>query len=144
MRGFTAMREMRNTVLTGVLATVLVGGCASLTQSRGTSPLDDADALHNSSRAEQVFRYQSRIANAVLDHYPLFTALEDANGEVAAAEEKMADACSALTQAVLARFAGEELSFAMRLRVMTSIDTCERAAREMDVLLHDVPLANAD
>ncbi len=144
MRGFTARFDITNTVLTGILATTLVSGCASLTPSRATAPRDEPTELNNSSRAEQVFLYQSRVANAVLDQYPLFTALEDANPEVVAAEERMAEACSTLTQAVLARFAGEKLSFGTRLRVMTSIDTCERAAREMDALLHDVSFANAN
>jgi hypothetical protein len=55
----------------------------------------------------------------------------------------MMESCSALSQAVLGHFDGEEPSLNLRWRVMTSIDDCEAAARRTDGLLNDGMIADA-
>ena len=126
-------------VLVGLVA-LLVQACASIGDSRvATSSETDSGA----SRAERVFLYQSRVANALLDRYPLVEVLEDADPEVTAAEARMTESCSALTQAVLMHFEGVEPPLALRFRVMRTLDDCERAARAVDEMLHGFPVAGS-
>ena len=88
------------------------------------------------TRAEQVFRYQGRVANTLLDHYPLLENFANVDPRLIAAEAVMNDACSRLTQAVLTHAAGDELSLSLKLGAMTSIDDCEAATARVEQLLH--------
>jgi len=112
--------------LTLLLATA---GCATL------PPPAAAPSLGKTSRAEQVFLYQSRVADALLDRYPLLSIFGDADPALLDAEAHMTESCSALTRAVLAEIEGERPSLGLRFRVFTSLDDCERAARRIEHLL---------
>ena len=90
------------------------------------------------SRAERIFRYQSRVADALLDEYPLMETFADADPEIINAEARMTEACSPLTRAVLSKLEGNEPSLLLRLEVFTTINDCERAAQRMDRMLNPV------
>lgn len=108
------------------------GGCATV----ATAPSSNAGgATDERTRAEQVFLYQSRVADALLDRYPMQEQFAGADPALVAAEARMTEACSPLTQAVLARYEGEEPSLMLRLQVMNTIDDCERAARDTEHLI---------
>lgn len=125
-RGFVA--PVKSAALALALA-VAGGGCATLPPPATT--MGEAKA----SRAEQVFRYQSRVADALLDRYPLLSIFDDADPALLDAEAHMTRSCSALTRAVLAEVEGERPSLGLRFRVFTSLDDCERAARRIERLL---------
>ena len=82
-----------------------------------------------------MFRYQSHVADVLLDHYPMLDVFAGADPALLAAEARMTEVCSPLTQAVLARFEGQEPSLLLQLKVMETIDDCERAARDTEHLL---------
>jgi len=111
----------------------LGSGCASL-DSAATRSADVAPLAP--SREEQVFRYQSRVADALLDVYPLLDTLTAADPALVDAEQRMTRACGPLTEAVVARLEGREPSLALRWRVFTTTDNCERAAQRIERLLH--------
>ncbi len=79
----------------------------------------------------------------MLDHYPLLEVLENADPSVVDAEARMTESCSPLTQAVLAHMGGERASLGLRMRVMTTLDDCERAARALDELLQVTAVADS-
>lgn len=124
-RGIVCLRS-----LTTVLALALSAGCATL-----PPPVARVVGVAEPSRAEEVFLYQSRVADALLDRYPLLEVFEEADPALLAAEARMTESCSPLTRAVLARLEGERPSLGLRLRVFTTLDDCERAARRMERLL---------
>ena len=99
------------------------------------TPLQSAALEHDGSRAERVFLYQSRVADALLDHYPLVEYFEQADPAIVAAEARMTEYCSPLTRAALSRLEGEEPPLTLRLLVFASISECESAARTIDHLL---------
>ncbi|MEQ8662458.1 MAG: hypothetical protein RLW62_16710 [Gammaproteobacteria bacterium] len=107
---------------------VFASGCASL-------PPPVAAVVDQHARAERVFLYQSRVADALLDRYPLLEVFEDADPALVAAEARMTKSCSALTRAVLAELEGEQPSLGLRFEVFTTLDDCERAARRIERLL---------
>lgn len=89
----------------------------------------------NAERAERVFRYQSRVANQLLDHYPFLDALESADPEIIRAEATLTRECGYLSQVTLARLEGQDPSLLDRFRVVTSLKGCERAAFYLESLL---------
>lgn len=115
---------------------LLAAGCATVNGPRERGATDTAARAHALSRAERVFLYQSRVADALLDHYPLVEMFEDADPVLREAEAQMTRTCSPLTRAVLAHVEGGKPSLGLRFRVMTSIGACERAARRIDQLLN--------
>ncbi|MEQ8231870.1 MAG: hypothetical protein RLW61_08670 [Gammaproteobacteria bacterium] len=124
--------------ITAALALALSAGCATL-----PPPVARVVGAVEPSRAEEVFRYQSRVADALLDRYPLLEVFEEADPALLAAEARMTESCSPLTRAVLARLEGERPSLGLRLRVFTTLDDCERAARRMERLLDTGAVDNA-
>lgn len=134
MNGKAGSIPARTMVLFPALLAALLAGCATVSATRDGA--ENARAANSLSRAERVFLYQSRIADALLDHYPLLEVFEDADPVLVEAEAEMTQSCSPLTRAVLAHFEGRKPSLALRFRVMTSIGACERAARKMDQLLN--------
>jgi len=117
-----------------VLALATIAGCAT-TAPRSTEH-ETIAAEDPPSRAERVFRYQSRVADALLDRYPLLEVFAEADPALIAAERKMTRKCSPLTRAMLSRLEGERPSLRLRIKVFTSIDDCERAAQKIDRLLN--------
>ncbi len=113
-------------------AAVALGGCAT-----NMAPTDTTIGASDDSRsrAEAVFRYQSRVADALLDHYPMLDVFAEADPALRAAEARMTEVCSPLTQAVLARFEGQEPSLLLQIKVMETIDDCERAAHDTETLI---------
>lgn len=114
---------------------ISAGGCATTASKAHTG-----DGPGTASRAERVFLYQSRVANALLDHYPLVEVFAQADPALVAAEKKMTRKCSPLTRAMVTRLEGDRPSLLLRFEVFTTISDCERAARRIDRLLN----ANGD
>jgi hypothetical protein len=126
-----------------LVTTLLTGGCAALNNSRDHANMDPVRDAHDRPRAERVFLFQSHIANALMDRYPLMEILDDAGPAVVNAEAHMTESCSPLTQAVLADLQGEKPSFGLRWRALSTIGECERAAQKMEALLSSVGLAGS-
>ena len=94
-------------------------------------------------RAKEIFLYQLRVAGQIFDRYLSLDLLQRTDPELLRSEAQMMESCSALTQAVLGHFDGEEPSFGLRWRVVTSIDDCDAAARRTDGLLNDSLIADS-
>lgn len=120
-----------------LLGLALVQGCATMNDAPSSAEaMTVAGEAVELSRAERVFLYQSRVADALLDHYPLHEVFESADPHVIEAEARMTEACSYLTQAVLTNLEGGSPSLGLRFRVLTTLNSCERAAQRMDFILH--------
>jgi len=121
--------------LASCLVVLLCASCAVLVPT----PTSTAANERGGSRAERVFIYQSRIADALLDLYPFVEVFETAHPDLIAAEAQMVEFCSPLTRAVLTELEGRQPSLRLRIEVMTSIDDCERAAHKIDRLINAPP-----
>ena len=86
------------------------------------------------SRAMEVFLYQSRVGDAVMDKYPFLDAGEG-HPSLAAAEARMRSACSHLAQAALHKVSGGEPGVKLKFMVFLTLDTCEKAAKHVETLL---------
>ena len=60
----------RRMIITLLIAS-LAAGCATVSNTREASSAGALGDEHDMSRAKQVFLYQSYVANALLDRYPL-------------------------------------------------------------------------
>ena len=118
------------------IATFAILSTACATTAQQPTALESAALEYDGSRAERVFLYQSRVADALLDHYPLVEYFEEADPAIIAAEARMTEFCSPLTRAALMRLEGTEPSLGLRLLVLASISECESAARTIDHLLN--------
>ena len=123
-----------------VLAAGLVwlGGCALV----AAPPTATAGALIEQhankdieTRAKRVFIYESRVADALLDRYPLREDFTAADPALVTAEAHMTEACGALTRAVLRHLEGRQQSVKQKVKVARSLAGCEQAARRIEVML---------
>ena len=90
------------------------------------------------ARATRVFIYESRVADALLDRYPLREDFAAAGSALITAEADMTEACGALTRAVLRHLEGRQQSVKQKLKVARSLTGCEQAARRIEAML-DLP-----
>jgi len=127
------MKRCAPTRMPKMLATLALG---ALSACANTPPLEAFVTQESTAaRAERVFRYQSRIADSLLDRYPMREDFARADWRLQNAEATMTESCGALTRAVLSDVAGEELSWSDKLAVMESLTPCEHAARALDDLI---------
>ena len=135
-------RTLRFAAKTAVMASaiVLTASCASIAEPRPSATAAASDSTE--ARAERIFRYQSRIADALLDRYPLSEDFATADPTLIVAEGQMTERCSTLTRAVLENFEGEAPSLTLKLEVIRSLDDCERAAARVEHMIaaHDQSL----
>ena len=122
-------------VFTFACLAIVCAGCATTHRAPAPSHAVAAHADGDRSRAERVFRYQSRISDELLNRYPLVEVFEQADPILIAAEARMMENCGYLTSAVLEHFAGREASLVLKFKVMNSIDECERSAQRIEQLL---------
>lgn len=92
------------------------------------------DAPKQRTRAMDIFFYQSRVGDAVMDKYP-FLDLEDGDPNLVAAEARMMAACTHLAQAALHKVSGGEPGVQLKFMVFLTLDSCEHAARRVEALL---------
>ena len=119
-------------------AALMLGACASVTPpsttqvaaSAGQPASEDTEA-----RAKRVFVYQSRVADALLDRYPLREDFAAADSSLLKAEDHMTEACGALTRAVVRHLEGRKQSVKQKLKVARSLDACEAAAHRLDAMM---------
>jgi hypothetical protein len=143
MKSIAGTSIVARRLIVSLFIALLAAGCASVSGTRDTVSVETARDAQNLSRAERVFLYQSRIADALLDHYPLMELFENADPAVIEAEARMTESCSHLTQAVLTRIEGDKPSLGLRFRVMATVEACEHAARKMDELLNATAVSDA-
>ncbi len=130
-----------------ILSVVTLGAslmCASGCSTLVSTPVADAQVEQHvnedmEARAERVFVYQSRLADALLDRYPLREDFAAADPALIAAETRMTEACGTLTRAVLRHLEGREQSVKQKLKVARSLTGCEQAARRIEALLVPPP-----
>lgn len=131
----------------GLLASLI--GCAGNTV-QNHEPIaanvekQSVDEPRQRSRAMDVFLYQSRVGDAVMDKYPFLDAGEG-HPRLVAAEARMMSACSHLAQAALHKVSGGEPGVRLKFMVFLTLDTCEKAAKHVETLLSsDTYLADND
>lgn len=122
------------------LACAQLIGCASTppapVASAATAPsVAPIAAEDTEARAQRIFLYESRVADALLDRFPLREDFIAAEPGLAAAEARMAEACGPLTRAVLRHLEGRKQSVKQKFKVANSLDACENAARHVEGLL---------
>ncbi len=122
---------------------MLIASCTTMSKAPTNPDTFAPQTGDDRSRAERVFLYQSRIANQLLDHYPLVEVFEQADPILIAAEARMTESCGYLTEAVLAHLEGHKPSLGLKFRVMNSIDECERSARTIEQMLKAADAAGA-
>lgn len=120
-----------------MLASLVAGGCASTGSqtpepSVPTAQVAEAEEDH----VQQVFVYQGRVANDLLERYQ-FAEGPDAEMDpvLAAAEGRMTDACTYLNQAAVSYLAGTEPGWRLKMHVYASVDDCAAAADDVAALL---------
>jgi hypothetical protein len=91
------------------------------------------------ARAKRVFVFESRVADALMDRYPLREDFEAAEPDLVKAEAHMTDACGPLTRAVVRDLEGRKQSIKHKLKVARSLDDCETAARRVGAMLELPP-----
>ena len=126
----------------GTLAVMASLVCLSACSTLVSSPSKTTDARAEQhvnedmeARAERVFVYESRVADALLDRYPLREDFAAADPALVAAEAHMTEACGVLTRAVLRHLEGREQSVKQKLKVAHSLTSCEQAARRIEAML---------
>ncbi len=127
-----------------VVASVLpwLSGCASVTPppAHSAAPVDEQAASEDTeARARRVFVYESRVADALLDRYPLREDFAAAEPDLLKAEAYMTEACGPLTRAVVRQLEGRKQSLKHKLKVARSLDDCEAAARRLEAMLELPP-----
>lgn len=119
-----------------ILTGALLSGCTTLPPS-SLSLSSTHQATEYSSHAEQVFLYESRVANAVLDRIAAREIEESGEFDptLTAADARMAEVCRHLNEAAVTRAEGQTASWDLKIKVLASTGTCEHAAREVELLL---------
>jgi hypothetical protein len=121
-----------------MLAGLLAGGCASTgTPTATPDPTPTAQvASADDDRVKQVFVYQGRVANDLLERYQFADGPEaEMDPVLSAAEVRMNEACTWLNQAAVAYLAGGEPGWRLKMRVYASVGDCEAAADDVAALL---------
>ena len=121
-----------------VLAAVAcaAAGCATApSANRHASAVAARGHETTEARVARIFRYQSRVADALLDRYPLREDFVSADPALVAAEARMNDQCAAVTRVVVNSLEGDSPSLVQRLFAMRSLHPCERATRRVERLL---------
>ena len=123
-------------------AVSLLAACASVTPpltSHGAARTEHQASEDTEARAKRVFVYQSRVADALLDRYPLREDFAAADASLLQAESHMTEACGALTRAVVRHLEGRKQSVKQKLKVARSLDSCEAAAQRLDAMMELPP-----
>lgn len=129
-------RTAFTTLKAGVASVAILGaGWVMVESAPAITEAVPASTELGPARTEQAFRYQSRVTNTLLDHYPLLENFAKVDPRLVAAEAVMNDACSHLTRAVLTHAAGDELSLSLKLDAMNAIDDCKAATKRVEQLL---------
>lgn len=124
---------------TCLVALITLVGCAGNSVHSG-DPIaanvekQSIDEPKQRSRAMEVFFYQSRVGDAVMDKYPFLDA-GDGHPQLVAAEARMMSACSHLAQAAIHKVSGGEPGVRLKFMVFLTLDTCENAAKHVETLL---------
>lgn len=116
-------------------AGLLLAACASVTPP----PATQAAREDTEARAQRIFVYQSRVADALLDRYPLREDFAAADAGLLQAEGRMTEACGALTRAVVRHLEGRKQSVKQKLKVARSLDSCAAAAQRLNAMMELPP-----
>ena len=117
-------------------------GCATVSAPSATgaeAPLEVVHGEDGEAHAKRVFVYQSHVADALLDRYPLREDFVAAEPALLEAESRMTDACGPLARAVVRHMEGRKQSVKQKLKVARSLDGCELAARRVEVMMQLPP-----
>lgn len=133
------MDDHQHTFSGGVVPALLLGA-ALLAGCAGFERRDPAAAAVPQSarelRVREVFVYQGRVANDLLERYQFDAAPGAADDPVlTAAEADMTERCTYLNQAAVSYLEGGEPGWRLKMKMLASVDACEAAARDVARLL---------
>ena len=117
-------------------------GCATVSAPPATGATAPLAVVHDEdgeAHAKRVFVYQSHVADALLDRYPLREDFVAAEPALVEAESRMTDACGPLARAVVRHMEGRKQSVKQKLKVARSLNGCESAARRVEVMMQLPP-----
>jgi hypothetical protein len=115
----------------------LLAGCAGIERREAPAePSATAAPSESELRIREVFVFQGRVANDLLERYqfdaPPGTAADPA---LAAAEAHLTDSCTYLNQAAVTYLEGGEPGWRLKMRMLATADDCESAAHALARLL---------
>lgn len=142
MSGLLSSRLSKSAALLAVAPLLWLTGCASVSPSpaRSVAPAIEQHAEEDTeARAKRVFVFQSRVADALLDRYPLREDFAAAEAGLLQAESRMTEACGPLTRAVVRHLEGRKQSVKQKLKVARSLNDCEAAAQRVEALMELPP-----
>lgn len=120
-----------------LLGALLLTGCAGVATrdaapAMPTAPVQSAQEIH----IREVFVYQGRVANDLLERVQ-FDLDPDSRIDpaLAAAEADMTDRCTYLNQAAVSYLEGGEPGWRLKMKMVSTVDACEAAARDVARLL---------
>jgi len=128
-----------------LLAALLVHGCAGVTTREAAPHMPTATAQSaQEMRIREVFVYQGRVANDLLERYQFDVGPDfQIDPVLAAAEANMTDSCTYLNQAAVSYLEGSQPGWRLKMRMLSTVDACEAAAGDVARLLAQDPQAIA-
>ncbi len=89
------------------------------------------------AHVERVFRYHNKVTSDLIDATEE-SDLEDEDGALSDAEEKMDEACEPLNEVVSEEAVARESSFWTRRRLPEAVPACEEATQHLEKLMRDL------
>lgn len=116
------------------VALVAISWTVASSSTRYTTWKDGLRAsLH--ARVIDVFQHQSRVADELLDQYPLREQFLAADPHLVAAERRMNQNCSAVAASAVKTVEGEAPSWLEHFRLARHLEPCDEAASKVELLL---------
>ncbi len=120
-----------------LLGALFLNGCAGVaTRDAGpgmpTAQAQSAQEIH----IREVFVYQGRVANDLLERLQFEAGPDfEIDPVLADAEADMTDSCTYLNQAAVSYLEGGEPGWRLKMKMLSTVDACEAAARDVARLL---------
>jgi len=120
-----------------LLGALFLGGCAGVATRDPGPDLPAAGAQHSQeSHIREVFVYQGRVANDLLERLQFELGPDfEIDPVLAAAEADMTGSCTYLNQAAVSYLEGGEPGWRLKMKMLSTVDACEAAARDVARLL---------
>ena len=120
-----------------LLGVLLLQGCSGVaTRDAGTGMPTAAAQSSQESHIREVFVYQGRVANDLLERLQFELGPDfEIDPELASAEANMTGSCTYLNQAAVSYLEGGEPGWRLKMKMLSTVDACEAAARDVASLL---------
>ena len=120
-----------------LLGALCLNGCAGVAVRDAATGVPAAQAQSAQEiHIREVFVYQGRVANDLLERLQFDAGPDfEIDPVLAAAEAHMTDSCTYLNQAAVSYLEGGEPGWRLKMRMASTVDDCEAAARDVARLI---------